>query len=397
MLLLMVLVSIFFSAVEAQPDSTWYQPDSSESIREYHDNWSRIKFRTGKRNGDNGSFLTLINWPGFDSTYFKIDLGIDPDLIEFCGDTTIINGPYFDAMIYTKSNKTLEWEILLYTRPQNQWSWSFPFQYENLDFYFQDSSSFEPATCFRADSVWYSYAVYHSRWFDGIYKTGKAFHIYRPKAWDNAGDTTWLDLSIDTTAKLITISGDREWFRDAVYPVKVDPTMGYDQIGASEANSIGDEVHCFYLTPDTTGAGTTDSCFIYGRAGGFASLALYQYSDVPSNCDLVAFSDSFQFETSGTASWKGTGFSTSLSANTGYITAFMIDTFTGRINYDGVDWGDERIVPERNNLNDWPDDLTNAVNGGRRYSAYIKYSTDNPGGFRARRRIILQNIIKGNM
>lgn len=182
----------------------------------------------------------MISWPGLpDSTYFKIDLGGLPGDFTWVADTTIVRlDTYFDARFYD-SNGGLEWEAILYQKPGNQFSWTFPIEYNNLEFLYQPLVLPDDPNAIvldYPDSVAGSYAVYHSgkRWNE--YKAGKAFHIYRPKAWDSAGDTVWLDLDIDTVANEITIAGTRQWFRNAVYPVTIDPYFGYQSDGST---SIG--------------------------------------------------------------------------------------------------------------------------------------------------------------
>lgn len=79
-----------------------------------------------------------------------------------------------------------------------------------------------------------SYAAYTDK-RNGVYKTGKAFHLYRPQLFDNKGDTAWADLIIDSVGKTITIdfSGIASWLNKAKYPVLIDPTWGYTSIGGS--------------------------------------------------------------------------------------------------------------------------------------------------------------------
>src|SRR3990167_10435198 len=74
------------------------------------------------------------------------------------------------------------------------------------------------------------------------YKTGKAFHIYRPKVIDANGVETWGDLNIDEQNGLLTVTIDQTWLETALYPVIVDPTFGYTSIGVSTSATIGSGV-----------------------------------------------------------------------------------------------------------------------------------------------------------
>jgi len=85
-----------------------------------------------------------------------------------------------------------------------------------------------------------SYAVYHesksgdySKMGGKNYMAGKAFHIYRPKIIDSKGNWIWGNLSIDEKKGILTIEIDQNFLDKAVYPVKIDPTFGYDTVGGS--------------------------------------------------------------------------------------------------------------------------------------------------------------------
>lgn len=85
-----------------------------------------------------------------------------------------------------------------------------------------------------------SYAVYHAEGKkDNKYKTGKAFHIYRPWAEDANKKRVWCELHIPTnkngelTGENATITIPKDFLDNATYPVFVDPTLGYESVGAS--------------------------------------------------------------------------------------------------------------------------------------------------------------------
>ena len=88
----------------------------------------------------------------------------------------------------------------------------------------------------RPENVVGSYAVYHSTKRDNIvggmeYKTGKAFHIYRPHAVDAKGVQVWCEL--DITEGELTVTVPEDFLNKASYPVVVDPTFGYTSLGSS--------------------------------------------------------------------------------------------------------------------------------------------------------------------
>jgi len=90
----------------------------------------------------------------------------------------------------------------------------------------------------RPENVVGSYAVYHETNRNNIvggkeYKSGKAFHIYRPWAEDASGVRVWCKLNVDKQAGGMTVTVPQQFLNTAQYPVIVDPTFGYTSVGAS--------------------------------------------------------------------------------------------------------------------------------------------------------------------
>lgn len=88
----------------------------------------------------------------------------------------------------------------------------------------------------RPENVVGSYAVYHKTKKDNVvgekeYRTGKAFHIYRPYAIDTNGEKVWCELNINEETLTITIPQD--FLENAAYPIIIDPTFGYTSNGGS--------------------------------------------------------------------------------------------------------------------------------------------------------------------
>jgi len=130
-------------------------------------------------------------------------------------------------------------------------------QHKGLDFFYQpeindaeaQASSFkgdrrtltEIKREMRPENVVGSYAVYHKTKRDNRpdkhYKTGKAFHIYRPHAVDADGVEVWCDL--DITEGELTVTVPEKFLDKASYPVVVDPTFGYTTTGGSSFKFAG--------------------------------------------------------------------------------------------------------------------------------------------------------------
>ena len=81
----------------------------------------------------------------------------------------------------------------------------------------------------RPENVIGSYAVFLDGKRDNKYETGKAFHIFRPKLIDSLGNVRWLEQHI--VGNKLTIGLD---FTGLVFPVILDPELGYSTAGASE-------------------------------------------------------------------------------------------------------------------------------------------------------------------
>jgi len=134
----------------------------------------------------------------------------------------------------------LEVETILKKKPKgkNANQIEFTLETKGLDFFYQPELTQEEKDngAKRPENVVGSYAAYHKTNANNEYKTGKAFHIYRPHITDADGNETWGGLDIDEENGLLTVTVPRKFLAQAVYPVVVDPTFGYETIGASSEN-----------------------------------------------------------------------------------------------------------------------------------------------------------------
>jgi hypothetical protein len=154
----------------------------------------------------------------------------------------------------------IEWMMWLNAEPPTN-SITLDIEHAGLSFYYQEPLPYADGTIdsqfiadtlvgttHRAPELVESWAVYRSdgaKWnrvevdANGdtvqtqIYNTGKAFHIYRPKAIDATDDTIWCSIAIDTAASTLTLSVDAGWLASASYPVVIDPIIGTNNEGAS--------------------------------------------------------------------------------------------------------------------------------------------------------------------
>lgn len=154
-------------------------------------------------------------------------------------------------------------------------------QTKGLDFFYQPALTPEEIAegANRPENVVGSYAVYHktkknNRVGGKHYKTGKAFHIYRPKAVDANGVEVWCDLLIKDD--LLTVTVPQDFLDSAVYPVKVDPTFGYTSIGGSTLTSFydGHTGVCVFSMPED-GTVTSVSAYMDGTSGAKITAVIY--------------------------------------------------------------------------------------------------------------------------
>lgn len=122
----------------------------------------------------------------------------------------------------------------------------FSLQTKNLDFFYQPKLTSEEISSgdTRPENVEGSYAVYHKTMKNDFsnrhYRTGKAFHIYRPWAEDSLGNRVWCELYIDEVTEKLSIIIPQNFLDTAQYPVIVDPTFGYTSQGASYESGDGE-------------------------------------------------------------------------------------------------------------------------------------------------------------
>jgi RHS repeat-associated protein len=117
----------------------------------------------------------------------------------------------------------------------------------------------------RPENIVGSYAVYHKGNKDksinvSDYATGKVGHIYRPKVIDASGNEVWATMSYETG--LLSVEVPDDFLAKATYPVRVDPTFGYNVAGGSAVTgTAGNTIRGGSVV--TTEAGLVDSVTIY--------------------------------------------------------------------------------------------------------------------------------------
>ncbi len=155
-------------------------------------------------------------------------------------------------------------------------------QTKGLVFYKQDElKQAESLSSSRPANVIGSYAVYHESKKHNEYKTGKAFHMYRPWAQDATGQRVWCDLDIRTDSlgnalgEEVTITVPQSFLDTAQYPVLIDPTFGYTSAGASALNLANSTTDIFAVlsSQNIPGSGTVSSISAYISITHFSSTS----------------------------------------------------------------------------------------------------------------------------
>jgi len=200
----------------------------------------------------------------------------------------------------------------------------------------------------RPENVVGSYAVYHQT-KGGLndingkeYKSGKAFHIYRPKLIDADGKETWGILKIENGIYSVEIP--QEFLDNAVYPIKSNDTFGYTSAGESSATLNGYRQGGYYTAP---GSGTLDSLSAYlakSSAGTYNAKAFVNQKD-SGGTDLhgqIATKENTGISI--TAEWKDfTLDNESITDDIDYIFNVTANALAV-MRYDSVVWSESNIV-----------------------------------------------------
>ncbi len=182
----------------------------------------------------------------------------------------------------------LEFEIILKEKPTTN-KLEFTVESKGLIFSYQPKRTQKEKDrgATRPANVVGSYAAYHETKTGDFsplggknYKTGKAFHIFRPQMVDNSGWKVWGELSIDTKKKIQTIIIPQEFLDRAIYPVRhaSGQTFGWTGKGTS-LTGIDNKIYANKYM-GAVGSLSKISAFLKcDQAGGLWKFALYKESD----------------------------------------------------------------------------------------------------------------------
>ena len=226
-----------------------------------------------------------------------------------------------------------------------------------------------------------SYAVYHEsrkdhRVGEKNYKTGKAFHIYRPKATDANGSSIWCEISIDTNQEELKVTVPANFLDSAAYPVKVDPTFGYTSAGISAQNN-SDVMRGWGGTMSEDGTVTMISANYSNNSTRNAKCAIY---DGPSGTATLMSPQSTE-NLSTTNGWNDFSVSSlSLTNGVGYhVLSWVEGPASGgvSIRHDTGGSGQDRVSAQ-SYAGSWPSPVA-FTTGNTLRSIYATYTTGGGG------------------
>lgn len=219
--------------------------------------------------GKTGKFVPNLNM-SFHGDEFFINLNrkdkiITDEIAEIVDFKTVLNGKDND-IFHVNENGEFKWDIEFKEKPKsNVFKWELKHT-KGIEFYYQGELTSEEVEkgCVRAEDAIGSYAIYCNR-VNNKYKTGKLCHIYRPFCYDANGGSIYADLKIEVGYLVITIPQD--YIDNAVYPVTIDPTIGYNTIGASYWTRGSELAFYNLINTQAQSSGITANAYIYLTSG----------------------------------------------------------------------------------------------------------------------------------
>lgn len=257
-----------------------------------------------------------------------------------------------DKIKWSKGNKTarfyeiesnddypegaFEFDIELAKKPKTN-KIEFSLNTKGVDFYYQPALTQQEIDegAIRPENVVGSYAVYASEQKTNYvggkeYKTGKVGHIYRPKIYDASGAECWGVLSVDKEAGKLSVEIPQDFLDNAVYPVVIDPTFGYETAGGS-TDLTSNKIRGSFFT-GSNGTVTSIAAYVndFMNNSGNWKYGIYLKSD----SSLNGYTDSTYRDGSVNAGWKNINISSggTISATDYYLVGWA--DYTSTINFD---------------------------------------------------------------
>lgn len=196
-------------------------------------------------------------------------------------------------------------------------------------------------TTIRPENVVGSYAVSTSKrnhiQGDKNYRTGKAFHIYRPRLEDATGAWVWGELNIDEPNGLLTVTIPEKFLATAAYPIHhaAGLQIGYTSIGASTTATGANLFVSGRFASGGAGDANTGTLNIYCNAGTAFPAAVYANNAGTIDSQAKLSTVDASITPPGSLAWTSSSITwTGIAASTDYFIA-MNSTGTGtNLRYD---------------------------------------------------------------
>jgi len=285
-----------------------------------------------------------------------------------------------------------EFNIILKAKPLDN-KLVLPIEAKGLRFYYQPPLHPDhPTWCEEPDggysacpeNVVGSYAVYHatrgnvhrSKSDGEKYKAGKAFHIYRPRIVDAAGNAVWGDLNIDESAGLMVVEIPWAFLDSAVYPVRhaAGATFGYETLGGTSWSWNGNIIQ-YKATCGENGTATKLTAIGYTSTSAEMGAAIYTETG-----SKIA-EDNGNVNLTWGYVWHDLEIDATLTANTVYRLCTMASnpTATRRTRYDAHSEANyTAAVHSDATFEDWPTTINWESESKRHVSIYCTYTPSGP-------------------
>lgn len=272
---------------------------------------NRVEIEVGDSKDSSGIFpqVKIKRWNNEVNTSLRLKHGTiagEVSCAEVGGKIIWQKGQY-KAVFYEKPDASeeggFEFEVHIPSRPDVNFL-EFTVNTKELDWFYQPALTEAEIKrgAQRPDNVVGSYAVYHKTKSGSDYKTGKAFHLYRPHIIDSKGVWSWGEWELDKVNGVLKLVIPQVYIDSAEYPIVVDPTFGYSSIGATSVGAAGDYIvsnsPIGVTTPSTLG-----TVYFYTKkttTNRNVRIALYNRSNVYSKIDNESAEVTI---TSATSSW----------------------------------------------------------------------------------------------
>lgn len=368
--------------------------ETSDKTAKYHVNDAKDRFEgIDVEVGDNASadfkpVVKLKKWADSEFVSVEYEIPESPKAKNVNADKINLDYSGVSISLYPLENSSdfdggFEYELILAKKPDTN-AFNFSLNYSDVDFFYQppvyeevNASEYDVVNethavkdnitvIYRPVNAVGSYAVYSRGKANNEYKTGKLFHIYRPKITDAEGNSIWGTMSIANGTLAIMV--DQNWLDKAKYPVVIDPTFGYTTAGTAGTTSLEGIITGSQFT-GALGIGTSITAYFNPSSTAFTTrFALYLHSDSSFVANTTVY-------TGGTgAAWRTQNFITnpSLSAVDYVIVAWSQSrSGTDVISYDAgsANQGHTQTLT----YGTWPNPATFSHNNNK-YSIYANYS-----------------------